>query len=151
MKLFRRSLGSYCADVRVGVILLGVLAVIRFLMLPVFGVPYEAGTFYTSLNVLLLVLAFYYAYSFSQRAETDYRDLLGIAFTLAVTMNVFVSLGIAIDDFGGIETYFTDASHGGELNPLVHIAAHLVGATLIQTLLFWGLGSVVFRLVGKRA
>lgn len=151
MKLFNRSLGSYCADVRVGVILLGVLAVIRFLMLPVFGVPFAEGSLYASLNVLLPILGIYYAYSFGQRPGTSYRDILGIAFTLAVSLNVFVSLGIAVDDFGGIQTYYTDMAHGGEFNPVLHILAHLIGATLLHTLFIWGLGSLVFALTRRKA
>jgi hypothetical protein len=151
MKLFGRPLGTYCADVRIGVILLGVLAVIRFLMLPVFGVPFAQGTLYTSLNILLLILAVYYAYSVGQRPGTGYRDILGLAFALAISLNVFVSIGIAVDDFGGIETYYTDLAHGGELNPILHIAGHLVGATLAHTLLAWSVGSLVFLVSGRKA
>lgn len=151
MKLFERPMGSYCEEVRVGIILLGVLAVIRFLMLPVFGVPFAAGSIYVSLNLLLPILGIYYAYSFGQRAGTTYRDILGMAFALGLSLNVFVSIGILIDDFGGIDTYFTDPAHGGDFNPVVHVLAHLVGATLFHTLFIWGLGSLVFRLTRRKA
>lgn len=150
MKLLDKPLNAYCSETRVGIALLLVVAVVRFLMLPVFGVPYADGTTYTSMTILVVLLTVYYSYTASQVAGTTYRDILGIAFSLTLSANVMIAVAIGIDDFGGIDTYFTDPAHGGSLNPLLHMSGHILAAFILAVVL-WGIGSLLLRFVGRTA
>ena len=148
MKIFSRSLSEYYNTVKAGILLLATMAVIRFLMLPVFNIPYEQGTTYTSTFILLLVIGVFFTYRASQSPDTTYRDLLGIAFVLAISTQIITVIAIAIDDFGGIDTYFTDPNHS-VANTYLHIIGHLLVPTTVSTLLIWGAGSLIKRVMGK--
>jgi len=150
MMLFSRPVGEYCSETRVGVGLLILIGFVRFLMLPVFGVPYEGGTTFTSLTLLTPLLVLFYSFRASQRPGTTYRDMFGIAFVLATAGSLLIAASIAVDDFGGIDTYFTDPAHGGSLNPFLHIGGHLLGIP-IGTLLYGGLGSLIRKLFGRNS
>jgi hypothetical protein len=147
MKLFNKPLGEYWQHSKTGVYLLALVSVIRFLMKPVFNVPYTQGTHFTSVTILLLVLMVVYAIRANATGMGSYRDLLGIAFTLSMSTAALIILGIAIDDFGGIDTYYTDLAHGGNLNAWLHMGGHLV-AGLVSSLFLWGVGSLVYFLAG---
>jgi hypothetical protein len=149
MKLFNRPLGSYFTEVKTGLMLIAALAVIRFLMLPVFGVAYDSGNWFTSLFVLFPIVAIFYMYRASQSPVTTYNDILWTAFAVVVTSQVLIAVGIAIDDFAGIPTYFTDVRFGAE-NTLGHSAGHLFIVTTVVTLVLWGVGSLIKKLFGKK-
>jgi hypothetical protein len=102
------------------------------------------------MNILLLLLALYYFVRACGHTGTGYRDILGIAFALALSSHVIIALAIAIEDFGGIDTYFTDPSHGGSLNPVVHMVAHVTAAAVLETLILWGLGSLLLTIAGRK-
>ena len=144
MKLFSKPLGEYCRFAQTGVILITLMSVLRFLMLPVFNVPYSSGTHFTSVTILLLLLVPIYAVKVANSGGS-YRDVLGLAFVLTMTAVTLIIAGIAIDDFGGIDTYYTDLAHGGDLNPWMHMGGHIVFG-LVSTLVLWGLGSLVYFL-----
>ncbi|MBI3940910.1 MAG: hypothetical protein HY315_08750 [Acidobacteria bacterium] len=146
MKLLEKPFAQYLGDVKPGIILLILLAAVRFLLKPLFQVPYERGTNLASVTILLFILIVFYSVK-AARSSSTYRDLLGIAAALSLTTALLIIVGIAIDDFGGIDTYYTDLAHGGNLNPWVHMGAHAAGG-LIFTLLTWGVGSLVFRFTG---
>jgi hypothetical protein len=57
---------------------------------------------------------------------------------------LFIILGIAIDEFGGIDTYYTDLEHGGSFNVWQHMGGHVIFSGVIFTLAMWGLGSLVY-------
>ena len=117
------------------------------LLLPVFNIPYARGTTFTSVTILLLLLAAVYAVRVFNTGGS-YRDVLGVAFVLATTAAACIILAIAIDDFGGIDTYYTDPAHGGELNPWMHMLGHAVFA-IVGTLFLWGLGSLVYLVASR--
>ncbi len=142
MKLFNKPLSEYCQFAKTGIYLLALVSVIRFLMKPVFNIPYSQGTHFTSVTILTILLMIYYAVR-ANAAGYGYRDLLGIAAVIALSTAVMIILGIAIDDFGGIDTYYTDLEHGGNLNPLLHIGGHILGG-IIGSLFLWGIGSLVY-------
>src|SRR5687767_1462618 len=143
MKILEKPLGYYFTQAKTGVQLLILASIIRFTMKPLFQIPYDQGTHFVSVTILLLILMAWY----SLRARGTYRDLLGIAAVLSLTAEGLIILSIAIDDLGGIDTYYTDPLHGGSLNLLAHMGGHLVGA-LIFTLFLWGLGSLILRVRG---
>jgi hypothetical protein len=76
----------------------------------------------------------------------NFRDLLALAGLFAFSGMLFVMLGIAIDDFAGIDTYYTGP---GESNTWGHMLAHVVEGVIL-TLLLWGIGSVVYLVAGGR-
>jgi hypothetical protein len=82
------------------------------------------------------------------RSSGSYRDLLGVAMALALPTTLFIMLGIAIDDFGGIDTYYTDPAHGGNLNAWAHMGGHVVFNGILVTLVLWGIGSLVNLVAG---
>ena len=103
MKLFHQPFSHYLRQTRWGMGLLLAVAIVRFLMLPLFQVPYEQGTGWVSLTVLLPILMLVYAVGVA-RAGGTFRDVLGIALCLGFSSALFVILGIGIDDFGGVDT-----------------------------------------------
>ncbi|MFQ5630204.1 MAG: hypothetical protein ACE5I1_15655, partial [bacterium] len=74
MKIFNKSLGIYFSEVKTGLWLIVALAAIRFMMLPVFGVSYEAGSWFTSMFILFPIVAIFYMYRASQSPATTYND-----------------------------------------------------------------------------
>ena len=103
MKLFNQPFGHYLRQTRWGMGLLLAVAIVRFLMLPLFQVPYETGTGWVSLTVLFPVLMLVYAV-IAARARGSFRDMLAIVLCLGFSSALFVILGIGIDDFGGVDT-----------------------------------------------
>ncbi len=74
-----------------------------------------------------------------------FGDLLALAAWFALSGMLFVILGIAIDDFAGIDTYYPGPP---ESNPWGHLFAQVVEDVVL--LLLWGLGSVVYLVAGGR-
>jgi hypothetical protein len=144
MKILDRPFADYVREARIGIILLLAVAVVRFLMKPVFGVSYEQGTHFTSSTALLPVLMLFYSMRVI-RTRGTYRDMLGFSAVLSLSQALFVALGIGADDFGGIDTYYTDLAHGGSINPSTHMLAHLIGG-IFFTLILWGMGSLLYAI-----
>jgi hypothetical protein len=149
MKFFQKPLSEYARETRLGLGLLAALAVVRFLLKPVFDIPYARGTTFSSVTLLGLILMLVYAVR-AARARGTYRDLLGIAAALSYWTSLLVIVAIVIDDFGGIDTYYTDLAHGGNLNPWAHIGGHVIGA-ILGTLILWGIGSLVYLVAKPRS
>ena len=148
MAIFNKPLSAYFNQVKTGIYLIAALTVIRFLMQPAFGIPYEQGTTFTSVTILLLILGAFYTYRASQESSTTYRDILGIVFVLAMSAEILVSVAIAVDDFAGIQTYYTAEGHS-VANTGTHIIGHiLVG--IVMTLVLWGVGSLIKKLFGAK-
>jgi len=148
MKILDKPLSSYITQVRVGLITLAVVAVIRFTLLPVFGVPYGRGTHWVSVTLFLIALVLVYSVA-AARLGGSFRDVLGISACLVLFSALLIIVAIAIDDLGGIDSYYTDPMHGGELNPWLHMGAHAL-AGFIFTVILWGIGSVAFLIAGGR-
>ncbi len=142
-------LSAYFRQVRVGVVLILMVGIVRFLMLPVFGVGYDAGTTFTSLNILVLVLGLVYAFMAVRKPGTTYLDLLGILFVLALVQSLTIALAVVVDDVGGIETYYTAPGHGGEVNTILHAVAHLTGIVIVP-LVLWIPASLMKLVFGRR-
>src|SRR6059036_1466482 len=101
MALFSKPFLTYFRETCVGLWLLLALGVIRFLLKPVFGIPYSQATLYSSLTILVLVLIVVYAALAARRRET-YRDLLGISAAISFSSTALIIVAIAIDELGGI-------------------------------------------------
>jgi hypothetical protein len=146
MKLLDKPFAEYLKFAKVGVGLLLLVSVVRFLLKPVFGVPYEQGTHFASVTILMPILMLVYSVMIA-RSGGSYRDLLGVAAALALPTTLFIMLGIAIDDFGGIDTYYTDLAHGGNVNAWAHMGGHVVVNGILFTLVLWAIGSLVNLIV----
>lgn len=144
MKVLNKPLGEYWQFAKVGVYLLALVSVLRFLMKPVFNIPYAQGTHFTSVTILMFILMVFYAIRASSSGFGGYRDLLGVAAVIGVSTAVMIMLGIAIDDFGGIDTYYTDPDHGGSFNPWRHMGGHVIFSAILTPLALWGAGSLVY-------
>jgi hypothetical protein len=125
----------------IGLVLL--VSVVRFLLKPMFDVPYAQGTNFASVTILLPILMLFYTIKIANSGGT-YRDVLGVAAALSLPAMVFIILGIAIDEFAGIDTYYTDPEHGGSFNVWQHMGGHVIFSGVLFTLVMWGLGSLIF-------
>ncbi len=145
MKLFSKPFRQYFGEARLGIALLLLVAVMRFLLQPLFQIPQDQGTHWVSLTIMLPVIMLCYSVAVALKGGT-FRDLLALAAWFALSGMLFVMLGIAIDDFAGVDTYYTVP---GESNTWGHILAHVVEGVIL-TLLLWGIGSVVYLVAGGR-
>lgn len=148
MALFSKPFSEHIRDVKIGLYAIAAISVIRFLMLPVFGVPYASGTHFASATIVLLLAWLVYTVRAVRSPGASYREILGISAALALGTAVMIIIGILVDDLGGINTYYTDPAHGGELNTFAHAGGHLFGA-VISTLFLWGVGSLILFIVSK--
>lgn len=148
MKLFDKPIMSYVSDVKTGLYVILAVSVVRFLMLPVFNVPYAEGTHFVSATIFLALAWLYYIVRAVRTPGTSYRDLLGTTVALFIPTALMIIVFILIDDLGGINTYYTDPAHGGELNPWMHSLGHLVFG-VVTSVIFWGLGSLIHFIAGK--
>lgn len=146
MKLLNKPFAEYLQSAKIGIGLLLLVSVVRFLLKPLWGIPYEQATHFASVTILLPILMLVYSVMVGRSGGT-YRDLLGVAMALGLSTALFIIIGIAVDDFGGIDTYYTDPAHGGNLNAWAHMGGHVV-AGIIFTLVLWGIGSLVYLVVG---
>jgi len=145
MKILNKPFREYFREARLGIALLLLIAVMRFLLQPLFQIPQEQGTHWVSLTIMLPIIMVCYSLAVALKGGA-FRDLLALAAWFALSGMLFVILGIAIDDFGGIDTYYTGPA---ESNPWSHMFAHVVEG-VVFTLLLWGIGSVVYLVAGGR-
>ncbi|MFZ0431042.1 MAG: hypothetical protein WAO20_23210 [Acidobacteriota bacterium] len=146
MPLLRKSLPAYFRETSLGLWLLIGVGVVRFLLKPVLGIPYEQASMYASVTILSLILLVVYPVLAARRRET-YRDMLGIAAAISITTAAISIIAIGVDEMSGLGTYFTDPGHGGEMNPFLHMLGHALGG-LFGTLIGWGLGALVLLIAG---
>jgi len=153
MKLFDKPFIAYLKTAKIGIALLFAVSTVRFLLSPVFHVDYEQGTDLASLTILMPILMLFYAIKIANDGGT-YRDLLGVSAALALSSTAFIIIAIAIDDFAGIQTYFTDPKHVDHTNTYRHIASHILGTGILTTLVLWVVGSLIYTFArgsGKKA
>ena len=143
MKLLNKPFGEYVKMTQLGVGLVLLVSVVRFVLKPMFDIPYAQGTNFASVTILVPILMLFYAIKVANSGGT-YRDVLGVAAALSLPTAAFIILGIALDDFGGIDTYYTDLGHGGSLNAWQHMGGHVVFSGIVFTLAMWGLGSLIY-------
>ena len=148
MKLFSKSFGEYWQFAKGGAYLLAIMAVIRFVLKPLTHLPYEQVTHFASVTNLMILLMIYF--TIRGRASgfiNSYRDVLGIAATLALSSVVLIVAGIAISNIAGIDTYYIEPGHGGGVNQYVHVGLHLLFNSVGFSLFLWGVGSLVHFLM----
>jgi len=147
MSIFGKSLRDYFSFVRIGIILILVMGVVRF-ALGLSGVPYEKSTHLASLTILGWILAVIYGHLARVTGFGRYRQLLPMAFALAVTMYGFIILAIVVESQGGLHGYF-HAPGVGLMPSGMSVVDHVIGqllAMLVTTVLLWALASLGFAL-----
>jgi len=144
MKLFNKPFSEYWQFAKTGAYLLAAMAVIRFILKPMTGLPYAQVTHFASVTNLMILLMIYF--TIRGRASgfiNSYRDVLGIAATLALSSVILIVAGIAISNIAGIDTYYIEPGHGGGANQFVHVSLHLLFNGVGFSLFLWGVGSLV--------
>ncbi len=153
MKLFNRPFGEYYQFAKVGVYLLAAMAVIRFVLKPMTGLAYDKVTHFASVTNLMILLMIYFTIRARASGFGSYRDFLGVGTVLGLSWAALTIIGIAVDEFGGIDTYYTDLAHGGDQSSWIHMGGHALGG-VVFSLILWGIGSLVnflMSLVRKKA
>jgi hypothetical protein len=158
MTLFGKKLGEYVRFARVGIILILLVGVARFIV-GVSGIPYERATHLVSLTITALALAIVYGARAAATRFGGYRQLLPVAALLALTMYGFIIAAILVEGLGGIHGYFHAPGHGlapGGIAIRDHIGGQLL-AMLFSIGVFWALATLGFAvwrslsLLGRRA
>jgi hypothetical protein len=147
MSIFGKSVRDYFSFVRIGIILILAMGVVRF-ALGLSGVAYEKSTHLASLTILGWILAVIYGHLARVTGFGRYRQLLPMAFTLAVTMYGFIILAIVVESQGGLHGYFHAPGLGlmpGGMSVVDHVIGQLL-AMLVTTVLLWALASLGFAL-----
>jgi hypothetical protein len=145
MTLFDKKLGEYARFARVGIVLILLVGLARFIV-GVSGVPYEGATHLVSLTITTLALAVVYGARTAATRFGGYRHLLPTVVLLAVTMYGFIIVAILVEGLGGIHGYFHAPGHGlapGGIAVRDHIGGQLL-AMLFSIGVFWVLAAVGF-------
>ncbi len=147
MSTFGSSLRDAFSFARVGIVLLVLMGVARFLV-GVSGVPYERATHLVSLTVLVWVLAAVYGQQARAKGFGGYKKLLAVAAALALPMYGVIIAGILVEGLTGLHGYF-HAPGEGLAPPAMDLAQHVFGQLLgmLVTIVFlWGIASLGFAL-----
>lgn len=146
MSLLNKSLGSYVSEARIGLLVLLAIGFLRFLMGPVFGIPYARGTNWTSMTIVLLILMIIYSIKVAGE-KRGFKDLLGLAIVFGFGCALMIIVGILASSLFGIQSYFVDPEHGGSLSVGFHVLGHVIEGVVFAVVL-WLIGSLVFMLAG---
>jgi hypothetical protein len=155
MILFGKKLREYARFARVGIVLILLVGLARFIV-GVSGVPYERATHLVSLTITSLVLAIVYGARTAATRFGGYRHLLPTVVLLALAMYGFIIVAILVEGLGGIHGYFHAPGHGlapGGIAVRDHIGGQLL-AMLFSIGVFWvlaALGFAVWRSVSLLA
>jgi hypothetical protein len=145
MILFGKKLREYARFARVGIVLILLVGLARFIV-GVSGVPYERATHLVSLTITTLALAVVYGARTAATRFGGYRHLLPTVVLLALTMYGFIVAAILVEGLGGIHGYFHAPGHGLAPAGIAlwdHIGGQLL-AMLFSIGAFWVLAAIGF-------
>jgi len=145
MTLFGKKLGEYVRFARVGIVLILLVGVARFIV-GVSGVPYERATHLVSLTITTLALAIIYGAHAAATRFGGYSHLLPTVVLLTFAMYGFIIAAIVVEGLGGIHGYFHAPGHGlapGGIAVWDHVVGQLL-AMLFSIGVFWVLAAVGF-------
>ena len=74
MRILDKPFSQYLSEANTGVLLLVVIGIVRFLLKPVFQIPYDRGTNFASLTILVFLLMVWYSVKAARGAGT-YREI----------------------------------------------------------------------------
>jgi len=92
------------------------------------GVPYEVGTWITSITLAGILLSLYYGYRAPSLGFTSYVQMILVGALIATGMTLLVIYGIALTDSLGIPNYFHAPGEGFQppgISRGEHIRGHL--------------------------
>ncbi len=153
MSIYGKKTWDYVRFVRLGIILILIMGLIRFVV-GISGIPYEKATHFVSLTILTSLLFVIYGHRAAAANFGTYIHLLPLAFALAVTMYGFIVMAILIEGFTGLPGYFHVHSlhalgqipaFSGSIPTLMNVPTHIagqIGAMFIFTFWGWGLTSL---------
>lgn len=143
-------LSRYVGFLRNAFLLLLAMAILRVLVGAV-GVPYAAGTWFTSITILAMVLSLFYSYRAPASGFSSYGQAGLLGALIAVAMTLLVIYGIAVTTGLGIPTYFHAPGQGFQprgMSVIQHILGHLQ-FSVVGMLVMSFLAGIGFA-VGKR-
>ena len=108
-------------------LVLAAIALLRVLV-GAAGVPYEVGTWITSITLAGIVLSLYYGYRAPSSGFTSYAQMILVGALIATGMTLLVIYGIALTDSLGIPNYFHAPGEGFQppgMSRGEHIRGHL--------------------------
>lgn len=158
MIIFGKPLREYARFARVGMVLILLMGLARFVV-GISGVPYERATHFVSLTITAMVLAVVYGARAAATRFGGYRHLLPTVAMLGVAMYGFIVAAILVEGLGGIHGYFHSPGHGFA-PPGIAMRDHIVGQLLAMPVtigILWVLAAIGFALwrasgfLGRRA
>jgi hypothetical protein len=142
-------LSRYLGFLASAFLLLAAMAVLR-VAVGAAGVPYQVGTWITSITLLGLGLSFYFGYRAPTRGFTRYPQMVVVGALIAAGITLLVIYGIAVTDSLGIPNYFHAPGEGFQPPDFTageHIIGHLyfsIVAVIFMSILA-GIGFAVGR------
>lgn len=143
-------LSRYLGFLRNGFLMLAAMGVLRVLV-GAAGVPYEVGTWITSITLLGMILSIYYGFRAASKGFTGYGQAALLGVLMAAVITLLVIYGIAITTSLGIANYFHAPGEGFQapgMSTGQHIRGHLQ-VSVVGMILLGLLAGIGFAL-GKR-
>ncbi len=143
-------LSRYVGFLRNAFLLLSAMAILRMLV-GAAGVPYAAGTWFTSITILAMALSVYSGYRAPASAFSGYRQAGLLGALVAVATTLLVIYGIAVTTGLGIPNYFHAPGEGFQpagMSISQHIRGHLQFS--VVGMLVMGILAGIGFAVGKR-
>ncbi len=149
MTIFGKSLSEY---VRFQKAILWFIAIVGLgrLALSLAGIP-NATTKLVSVSVATLLGWLYVSYKMNRSPFGSYKQLLPLIAIQNLTANIIISAAVALAIFTGKGNIYTapEYSGGADGKTWGHAGAHLFLATIVFSLVGWGLGSLVLFIARK--
>lgn len=163
MLIFGKKAGDYVKFAGIGMILIVLMGVIRFVV-GISGVPYERATHFVSVTILTSLLFVVHGYRAAATRFGSYRHLLPTAFALSASMYGFITLAILTEGLGGLHGYFhvhslhalaqTSIVQQMNIDTTLNVPTHIGGQFLVMipfTFWGWGLASLAFLTNRRRS
>ena len=149
MTIFGKSLSEYARFQKAILWFIAIVGLGR-LALSLAGIP-NATTKLVSVSVATLLGWLYVSYKVSKSQFGSYKQLLPLIAIQNLTANIVISAAVALAILTGKGNIYTapEYSGGADGKTWGHAGAHLFLATIVFSLVGWGLGSLVLFIARK--
>ena len=149
MTIFGKSLSEY---VRFQKAFLWFIAIVWLgrLALSLAGIP-NATTKFVSISVATLLAWLYVSYKVHKSQFGSYKQLLPLIGIQNLTANIIIAAAVVLSIFTGKGNIYSAPEYSGGVDGKTwgHAGAHLFLATIVFSLIGWGLGSLVLFIARK--
>jgi hypothetical protein len=149
MTIFGKSLSEYISFQKDILWFITIVGLGR-LALSLAGVP-NSTTKFVSVTVAVLLSWFYVSYKVHKKQFGSYKQLLPLVTIQNLWANIIIAGAIALAIFTGKGNIFTAVEYSGgrDGGTWSHIGAHLILATIVLSIVGWGIGSLILYLSQK--